>query len=238
MIRTLLRACSQYAKSSFLPAKFFDPEHRSCLVKRPQFLLLSFQLFLLEELRDRKYNEYALVLQKAFRKFNAIQYFLKLKNEAADLMYQKKERRALSVNRKFYGDYVGLDSRPDMRLLIQKRETVEFAQSVWKYDRKFTRQRRELVLTNKALYLIGREVVKDKKSREKKMMVVLKRRIEFAQVAKVALSHYQDNFLIIFPVEDYATILEVEFKTEFLTTFSKRFKEGLNKPLSIEFNDQ
>ena len=56
---------------------------------------------MLEEIRDRRYNEYALVLQKAFRKYNAIQYYLKLKNEAADLLYQKKERRNLSLNRKF-----------------------------------------------------------------------------------------------------------------------------------------
>lgn len=56
---------------------------------------------MLEEVRDRRYNEYALILQKAFRKFNAVQYFLKLKNEAADIMYQKKERRALSVNNNF-----------------------------------------------------------------------------------------------------------------------------------------
>jgi len=178
------------------------------------------------------------VLQKAFRKFNAIQYFLKLKNEAADLLYEKKERRALSVNRKFYADYIGLDSRPDVRLLIQKRETVEFAQSVWKYDRQFRKQRRDLVLTNKAFYLIGRELFKDKNTRNKKMQVVLKRRLEYAQVARIALSHFQDNFLIIFPVDDYATILEVEFKTEFLTTFSKRYKEAFNKWLNIEFNDQ
>lgn len=206
--------------------------------KTKVFIKAPESLFLLEELRDRKYNEYALVLQKAFRKFNAVQYFLKLKNEAADLMYQKKERRNLSVNRKFYGDYIGMDARPDMRILVQKRETVEFAQSVWKYDRKFTRQKRDLVLTNKALYLIGREIVKDKGTREKKMTVLLKRRIEFASVAKIALSHLQDNFLIIYPVDDYATILEVEFKTELLTTFSRRFKEAFNKPLNVEFNDQ
>lgn len=109
----------------------------------------------MEELRDRKYNEYALILQKAFRKFNAIQYFLKLRNDAADLMYEKKERRALSVNRKFYGDYIGLDARPDIRAMVYKRETVEFAQTCLKYSRKFEFQKRDLILTNKALYLIG-----------------------------------------------------------------------------------
>lgn len=68
--------------------------------------------------------------------------------------------------------------------------------------------------------------------------MVLKRRIEFADVLKIVLSHLQDNFLVIFPRNDYATIIQVEFKTEFLTTFSKRYKEALNKKLMVEFNNQ
>ena len=105
-------------------------------------------------MRDRRYNEYALILQKAFRKFNAIQYFLKLKNEASDILYQKKERRTLSVNRKFYGDYIGLDRKPALRILINKRETIEFAQTCNKYDRQFKKQKRDFILTNKAVYII------------------------------------------------------------------------------------
>jgi myosin-1 len=191
---------------------------------------------LLEEIRDRRYNEYALILQKAFRKFNAIQYFLKLKNEAADIMYQKKERRALSVNRKFYGDYIGLDTKPSLRLLIAKRENVEFAQTCMKYDRQFKRQKRDFVLTNRALYIIGRQEVKDK-NKKKAIVEVVKRRLEYTEINKIALSHMQDNFIVLYPNNDYATVLEIEFKTEFLTTFNRRYKELFNKPLAIEFTD-
>jgi myosin-1 len=192
---------------------------------------------LLEEIRDRRYNEYALILQKAFRKFNAIQYYLKLKNEAADLLYQKKERRHLSLNRKFYGDYIGLNNQPAMRALIAKRENVEFAQTCYKYDRLFKKQKRDFVLTNKAVYIIGREQVKDKTKRAKSIVEVVKRRIEYAQIHRLTLSHLKDNFVVIFPLNDYATVIEVEFKTEFLTTFSKRFKESMGRPLSVEFSD-
>lgn len=212
------------------------------LGKTKIFIKAPETLFLLEELRDRKYNEYALIVQKAFRKFNAIQYFLKLKNEASDLMYQQKERRELSVNRKFYGDYIGLENKPALRALIHKRETVEFAQTCVKYNRQFKKQKRDFILTNKAFYIIGREEVKDKKfqllNRNKTIIEVVKRRIEYANVLKIALSHLQDNFLVIYPNNDYATLLEVEFKTEFLTTFSKRYKEAFGKPLLIEFNDE
>lgn len=207
------------------------------------FIKAPESLFLLEELRDRKYNQYALILQKAFRKFNSIQYFLKLKNEASDLMFQQKERRSMSVNRKFYGDYIGLDSKPALRALVQKRENIEFAQTCIKYNRQFKKQKRDFILTNKAFYIIGREEVKDKKfnlslNRNKTIIEVVKRRIEYSNVQKIALSHLQDNFLVIYPLNDYASVLEVEFKTEFLTTFNKRYKESLGKPLLIEFNDE
>ena len=199
----------------------------------------NFKLFLLEEMRDRKYNEYAVILQKAFRKFNSIQYFLKLKNEAADLMHLKKERRALSLNRKFYGDYIGLEQKPSMRMLINKRETIEFAQTCSKYDRQFKKQKRDFILTNKALYIIGREEKKDTQTKRKCIIEVVKRRIELSDINKILLSHLQDNFLVLFPKnEEYGSVLEIEFKTEFLTTLSKRFKElGLDRPLSIQFQD-
>jgi myosin I len=218
------------------------------LGKTKIFIKAPESLSLLEELRDRKYNEHALVLQKAFRKHNAVQYFLKLKNEAADLMYQKKERRSLSVNRKFYGDYIGLDNKPALRALINKREQIEFAQTCIKYNRQFKKQKRDFILTNKAFYIIGREEEEGKnaggifnkfnRNNNKKLIETIKRRIDYNSVEKIVLSHLQDNFLILYPQNDYANVLEVEFKTEFLTTFSKRYKEAFGKPLVIEFNDE
>lgn len=193
-------------------------------------------MFLLEEIRDRRYNEYAVILQKAFRKFNAVQFYLKLKNEAADLLYQKKERRNNSVNRKFYGDYMGLDRLPSILALIQKRENIEFAQTCLKYERKFKQQKRDLILTNKAIYIIGREEVKDK-NKKKTIREVIKRRIEYMQINKIILSHYSDNLVLILPYNQYGTLLNIEFKTEFLTTFTKRYKENHRKDFAIEFSD-
>ena len=47
------------------------------------FLIFSFQLFLLEETRDRKFDSYARMIQKAFRKHFSQQMLLKQKEEAA-----------------------------------------------------------------------------------------------------------------------------------------------------------
>jgi len=39
------------------------------------------QLFLLEESRERKFDAYARVIQKAFRKFNAVKHYMRLRQE-------------------------------------------------------------------------------------------------------------------------------------------------------------
>ena len=56
---------------------------------------------------------------------------------ASDLLYQKKERRAQSLNRNFVGDYIGLDDNPELRAIAGKRERIEFATTVNKFDRRF-----------------------------------------------------------------------------------------------------
>jgi myosin-1 len=143
------------------------------------------KLFLLEEVRDRRYNEFAVILQRAFRKFNAVKYYHKIKMEASSLLVNKKERRRLSINRKFYGDYIGLDQYPSLKSLIPKRELIEFAQKCTKYDRQFKRMMRDVLLTNRAVYIIGREETKSKK--KKLITEVVKRKIEFAQINKIVL---------------------------------------------------
>ena len=43
--------------------------------------------------------------------------------------------------------------------------------------------------------------------------------------------------VIIHVQHDFGSLIETKFKTEFLTTLSKRYKEKLGKDLRIEFND-
>jgi myosin-1 len=148
-------------------------------------------------MRERKYDAYARVIQKAFRKYNARKQYLRLREEgektvfrdinhfivvlfsACNMVYNRKERRRYSINRSFVGDYIGLEENPGLRALLEKRERVEFADTVNKYDRRFkvcfvtvlecncnilyfTLQaaKRDLLLSNKNIYLVGREVVR------------------------------------------------------------------------------
>ena len=88
-------------------------------------------------MRERKFDKYARTLQKAWRHYNAKRYYFKLREQATDILFNKKERRRFSVNRNFVGDYIGLDDNPGVKALIGKREKVEFAAAVEKYDRRF-----------------------------------------------------------------------------------------------------
>lgn len=92
---------------------------------------------MLEEARDRKYNMYARVIQKAFKKYFAWKRQAQQKQEAADLFFGHKERRWASLNRNFVGDYIGLEGKPQTMSLIGRREKVFFAEVVKKYDRRF-----------------------------------------------------------------------------------------------------
>ena len=53
------------------------------------------------------------------------------------VVLNRKERKRLSLNRNFVGDYLGLDNRPELRQFANKRERIEFADTVVKYDRRF-----------------------------------------------------------------------------------------------------
>lgn len=56
---------------------------------------------------------------------------------ASDILLNKKERRRNSLNRNFMGDYIGTDNRPEIRQFVGRRERIEFADVVIKYDRRF-----------------------------------------------------------------------------------------------------
>uniref|UniRef100_A0A8B9K4G0 Unconventional myosin-If n=1 Tax=Astyanax mexicanus TaxID=7994 RepID=A0A8B9K4G0_ASTMX len=100
-------------------------------VKNPE------SLFLLEEMRERKFDTFARTIQKAWRKYIARRKYEQMREEASDILYNSKERRRNSINRNFVGDYLGMEERPELRQFLAKRERVDFADSVNKYDRRF-----------------------------------------------------------------------------------------------------
>nr|XP_040146951.1 unconventional myosin-If [Ictidomys tridecemlineatus] len=198
-------------------------------VKNPE------SLFLLEEMRERKFDGFARTIQKAWRRHVAVRKYQEMREEASNILLNKKERRRNSINRNFVGDYLGLEERPELRQFLGKRERVDFADSVTKYDRRFKPIKRDLILTPKCVYVIGREKVK--KGPEKgQVREVLKKKLEIQALRGVSLSTRQDDFFIL--QEDAAdSFLESVFKTEFVSLLCKRFEEAARRPLPLTFSD-
>uniref|UniRef100_A0A672JQQ8 Osteoclast-stimulating factor 1 n=1 Tax=Salarias fasciatus TaxID=181472 RepID=A0A672JQQ8_SALFA len=163
--------------------------HNKVFVKNPE------SLFLLEEMRERKFDTFARIIQKAWRRYISRKKYEQMREEASDILYNSKERRKNSINRNFVGDYLGLEQRPELRQFLGKRERVDFADSVNKFDRRFKSVKRDLILTPKGIYLIGREKVK--KGPEKgQIKEVLKRKLEFGSISGVSLSGTHSRFFI------------------------------------------
>ncbi|XP_031432344.1 myosin IEb [Clupea harengus] len=205
------------------------------LGKAKIFVKAPESLFLLEEMRERKYNGYARVIQKAWRKHIAVRKNVKMREEASDILLNKKERRKNSLNRNFVGDYIGTDNHPEIRQFVGRRERIDFADVVVKYDRRFRSVKRDLILTPKFLYLIGREKVKQGPEKGQ-IREVLKRQIEVEKIQSVSLSTLQDDFFIVHE-ERYDSVLQCIFKTEFLSLLYKRYEEKTQRKLPIKFNN-
>ncbi|KAM4579754.1 myosin IEb [Odontesthes bonariensis] len=205
------------------------------LGKTKVFIKAPESLFLLEEMRERKYNGYARVIQKAWRKHIAVRKYVKMREEASDVLLNKKERRRNSINRNFVGDYIGTDHHPEIRQFVGRREKIDFADVVVKFDRRFRTVKRDLILTPKLLYLIGREKVKQGPDKGQ-IQEVLKRKIELSKVQSVSLSTLQDDLFIVHE-EEYDSVLQSVFKTEFLSLLVKRYHERTDRTLPLKFNN-
>ncbi|KAL0985307.1 hypothetical protein UPYG_G00155280 [Umbra pygmaea] len=205
------------------------------LGKTKIFIKAPESLFLLEEMRERKYNGYARVIQKAWRKHIAVRKYVKMREEASDILLNKKERRRNSLNRNFVGDYIGTDNHPEVRQFVGRRDRIDFADVVVKYDRRFRAVKRDLILTPKFLYMIGREKLKQGPEKGQ-IREVLKRQIEVDKIQSVSLSTLQDDFLIIHE-EHYDSVIQCIFKTEFLSLLYKRYEEKTQRKLPLKFNN-
>ncbi|NXV72249.1 MYO1F protein, partial [Atlantisia rogersi] len=198
-------------------------------VKNPE------SLFLLEEMRERKFDGFARVIQKAWRRHVAVRKYEQMREEASNILYNFKERRRNSINRNFVGDYLGMEERPELRQFLAKRERIDFADSITKYDRRFKPIKRDFILTPKYFYVIGREKVK--KGPEKgQIKEVLKKKVELQAVSGVSLSTRQDDFFILHE-NDADNFFESIFKTELLSLLCKRYEELTHTKLSLSFKD-
>ena len=164
-------------------------------------------LFLLEEQRDRKYHHFAKIIQRAYRRYKSRKYFIEARQKAADIMLHKKERKRFSLSRQFAGDYLSYLDDPILKSLVGKNEREWFASSVTKYDRNFKPSLREIIVTDNSIFIIGAE--KEKSGPNKgKLVKVVKRQIQFANINSLSLSTKCDDIFVIHTPNDYDSVLE------------------------------
>ncbi|XP_050729402.1 unconventional myosin-Ie-like isoform X2 [Eriocheir sinensis] len=193
-------------------------------------------LYMIEECRERKLDHYARVIQNAFRKLYSKKRWVRSCVEASNLIVNRKERRAHSLNRNFHGDYLGIEFKPGISTLIPRREKVIFALTVDKIDRSFRKNKRDLILTRTHLYLIGRMQIK--KGPEKgKTQEIIKRRIPIENITQATLSTLQDNLVLVHIKDDHEMFVEVEFKVEFIFLLNRNLKERCGRELPLNFTN-
>ncbi|CAF1462122.1 unnamed protein product [Didymodactylos carnosus] len=205
-------------------------------------------MHLLEDMRLRRFDNYARIIQKAMKRFCAVRVYQRQREQATDLLYDKKERNARSLDRDYLGDYCNLHLRPDLQKLVPRNEKNEFSSYLYKYDRRFRRQGRYLIVTNQAIYLIDEECVKvgnaksgtvqSKGGRQQEgfmLRYIVKRRIPLETITEIKMSEYRDNFFLLCVSNDYASLLELSSKTECCSIISKNYMKKTNRTLNISF---
>uniref|UniRef100_A0AC34EZQ8 Uncharacterized protein n=1 Tax=Panagrolaimus sp. ES5 TaxID=591445 RepID=A0AC34EZQ8_9BILA len=222
------KGCEIICRSAGISRDQFQLGKTKIFIKNPE------SLFLLEEARERKYDSYARTLQKAFKKFVAKKHYMKMKEAASDLLFGRKERRRFSLNRNFVGDYIGIEHNPALQVIVGRRERIDFAAKVTKYDRSFKTTKLDMILTTKHITLVGRKLEK-KGPNKGKLIEEIKRQIPLNKIRSVGLSPFQDDILVINVIDEYTSFLETPLKTEFLTALVKRYKEQTGQELELIF---
>ena len=88
---------------------------------------------ILEDKREWLYDRFARTVQKHLRVWLNRAKAQKVKEDSSEVVFGKKARSRPSLNRRYFGDYVGLDQNPEYRGFCNKRENVLFAAHLKKY---------------------------------------------------------------------------------------------------------
>ena len=93
---------------------------------------------------------------------------------------------------------------------------------------------RDLVVTQKGIFLVGREVEKGSKVATE----VVSRHINWNEIHQISFSTRKDDLVVIHVTNSYDSLLKINFKTEFITVVKKIFQAKTGKDLRISFSDR
>lgn len=200
------------------------------------FIKAPESLFLCEEARERKYDQYARVIQRAYRRWKARKQFVELREQSVAIVFGKKERKRFSLSREFIGDYIGYHDDPVLRTLVGNQERVIYADRVVKYDRRYKTEERELLVSDKSVMIMGVDKAPDGPHKGK-MVKMIKRKVALNAVSGVSLSTRSDDFVVLHAPE-YDSVFSTPFKTEFVTVLTDQYRKVTGRNLQLNFSDQ
>eukprot|EP01130_Rhizamoeba_saxonica_P005235 TRINITY_DN209_c0_g1_i1.p1 TRINITY_DN209_c0_g1~~TRINITY_DN209_c0_g1_i1.p1 ORF type:complete len:1059 (-),score=289.97 TRINITY_DN209_c0_g1_i1:43-3219(-) len=193
-------------------------------------------IFNLEELRERKTYIYAVRIQRFFLKQarEAINY--RLKKSANDVVRGKKDRRRLSLERSYFGDYINYSENFTLKAVVGKDIKVHFADVVNRVDRKGKKARRIFLITDMDIVVVMLGKNKDKATRRANPFAyTIVQRIPLQNIPQITFSTLADNFFHIKNSDTMAGwdfILENPKKVEIISTLLTVFPN-----MSINFSD-
>eukprot|EP01122_Echinamoeba_exundans_P000766 TRINITY_DN106_c0_g2_i1.p1 TRINITY_DN106_c0_g2~~TRINITY_DN106_c0_g2_i1.p1 ORF type:complete len:1054 (-),score=319.54 TRINITY_DN106_c0_g2_i1:104-3265(-) len=219
------QGCQHIVQASNLDAKQWQLGKTKIFIRHPE------SLFFLEECLERHDYEKAALIQKAWRRWKGKKKALEQRALAANLLRGKKERRRESVSKKFDGDYVRYDNNFGLQaaLVRYKDERVLFADQCVKFNRRTRPERRDLIVTPQAFYMVMRM------TKNRQQFFKMTRRVPLDKITQIGMSTLQDGYMVV-KAEGIDVLIECPNKTEFVTVIHEQLQaRGLT--LSLNFAD-
>jgi myosin I len=107
-----------------------------------------------------------------------------------------------------------------------------FADQIVKLNRRSKPERRDLVVTTKAMYFVMR------KKKKGEIVYNLTRRTDIAQIGSISMSTLSDNYIVIHVPSEYDNLFENEHKTELCMVLSECYTTLTGRTLQINFTDK
>ena len=174
-------------------------------------------LFYLEEGLERRDFECSVKLQRAWRKWKLLKHSLEQRMAVANIYKGRKERQRDSIHRSFTADYINYDHNGPMQQVVTRGELLQFADQIIKLNRRGRPERRDFIITDRAIYLLMR-----KKKPTGEVFYETTRRTNLSDVRVVMLSELADNYICISVPASYDYFFENERKTEIVSILMER----------------
>ena len=206
----------------------FEKGKTKIFIRKPE------TLFTLEDVRDSKLNMVANKIQKAYRAWIAIKYFLELRRKA-DEIFGGKKRRSGSIHLNFHGDYVAI--KESLQASIAMREDpkseenfplsdIMFADFVDKVNRKGIVQERILAISSKAFYFLTPPLDK----------TAVKTKNNLNCLLGLSMSTMADSYLVLH-FSDHDFVIASRRKAEIVMILKERYAALMEAELPLAFSD-